>query len=66
MDNLFKDLICLCLVADKLAEVPGFFVRIIPTAKSLFNAAKLDLKRNNVRALNQGRINIYIHECCFH
>jgi U3 small nucleolar RNA-associated protein 22 len=56
MDNLCKVLIFLLSIADKLAEVPGFFVRIIPTAKSLFNAAKLDLKRNNVRALNQGRI----------
>ncbi|XP_021908004.1 LOW QUALITY PROTEIN: nucleolar protein 6 [Carica papaya] len=37
-----------------LADVPGFFVRIIPTATSLFNVSKLNLKRNNVRALNQG------------
>jgi U3 small nucleolar RNA-associated protein 22 len=56
MDNLCKVLIFLFLIADKLAEIPGFFVRIIPTAKSLFNTAKLDLKRNNVRVLNQGRI----------
>ncbi|KAG8659917.1 nucleolar protein 6 isoform X2 [Manihot esculenta] len=42
--------------ARKLDEVPGFFVRVIPTAKFLFNAAKLDLKRNNIRALNQGNL----------
>ncbi|XP_050228407.1 uncharacterized protein LOC126677694 [Mercurialis annua] len=39
--------------AKKLVEVPGFFVRIIPTAKLLLNVSKLDLKRNNIRALNQ-------------
>ena len=46
----------LFLVADKLAEVRGFFERIIPTTKSLFNVAKLDLKRSNVCDLNKGRI----------
>eukprot|EP00257_Ricinus_communis_P021381 XP_015580860.1 nucleolar protein 6 [Ricinus communis] len=39
--------------AKKLVEAPGLFIRIIPTAKSLFNVSKLDLKRNNIRALNQ-------------
>ncbi|KAH9711402.1 nucleolar protein [Citrus sinensis] len=39
--------------AVKSVEAPGFFVRIIPTAASLFNIAKLNLKRNNVRAFNQ-------------
>ncbi|KDP42811.1 hypothetical protein JCGZ_23753 [Jatropha curcas] len=42
--------------AKKLAEVPEFFVRIIPMARFLFNVAKLDLKRNNIRALNQGSL----------
>ncbi|XP_040999624.1 nucleolar protein 6 [Juglans microcarpa x Juglans regia] len=42
--------------AMELVEVPGFFVRIIPTAKSLFDIKKLNLKRNNVRALNHGSI----------
>lgn len=54
LQNEARKPVLLVYPADKLAEVPGFFVRIIPTAKSLFNAAKLDLKRNNVRALNQG------------
>ncbi|CAN1190623.1 Nucleolar protein 6 [Linum perenne] len=35
-------------------EVPGFFVRIIPTAKSLFNVSKLGLRKNNIRALQDG------------
>lgn len=43
-------------VAVKSVEAPGFFVRIIPTATSLFNIAKLNLKRNNVRAFNQGSV----------
>uniref|UniRef100_A0A6P4ACI0 nucleolar protein 6 isoform X1 n=1 Tax=Ziziphus jujuba TaxID=326968 RepID=A0A6P4ACI0_ZIZJJ len=40
--------------AAKVVEIPGFSVRIIPTATSLFNISKLNLERNNVRALNQG------------
>lgn len=40
--------------AAKPVEVPGFFVRLIPTAKSLFNISKLNLNRSNIRALNQG------------
>ncbi|KAF2290735.1 hypothetical protein GH714_015240 [Hevea brasiliensis] len=39
--------------ARKVVEFPGLFVRVIPTAKFLFNVAKLDMKRNNIRALNQ-------------
>ncbi|KAK9948609.1 hypothetical protein M0R45_004177 [Rubus argutus] len=31
----------------KLVEVPGFFVRIIPTAPSLFSIPKLNLQRSN-------------------
>ncbi|KAK6258334.1 hypothetical protein SCA6_012808 [Theobroma cacao] len=42
--------------AAKLAEVPGLFIRIIPTATSLFNLSKLNLKRNNIRALNTGGV----------
>ena len=38
----------------KLVEAPGFVVRLVPTATSLFNISKLNLERNNVRALNQG------------
>ncbi|CAK7339575.1 unnamed protein product [Dovyalis caffra] len=53
LQNEARKPVLLVCPADKLAEVPGFVVRIIPTAKSLFNVAKLDLKRNNVRALNQ-------------
>lgn len=40
----------------KLVEVPGFFVRIIPTAPSLFSIPKLNLQRSNVRVLNEGGI----------
>ncbi|OVA07033.1 Nrap protein [Macleaya cordata] len=34
-------------------EIPGFFLRLIPTATSLFSIPKLNLTRNNVRAVNQ-------------
>lgn len=37
------------------ASLPGFCIRIIPTATSLFSIPKLNAKRNNVRALNQGQ-----------
>ncbi|KAK9284676.1 hypothetical protein L1049_023852 [Liquidambar formosana] len=39
--------------ATNLVEVPGLFVRIIPTATSLFSISKLNLKRNNIQALKQ-------------
>ncbi|KAJ7944284.1 Nucleolar protein 6 [Quillaja saponaria] len=42
--------------AVKPVDVPGFCVRLIPTATSLFNISKLSLKRNNIRALNQGTV----------
>ncbi|XP_061342356.1 uncharacterized protein LOC133288574 isoform X3 [Gastrolobium bilobum] len=40
--------------AAKLVEVPGVFVRIIPSAMSLFSISKLSLKRNNIHNLNHG------------
>ncbi|XLR10635.1 hypothetical protein S83_038573 [Arachis hypogaea] len=40
--------------AAKVAEVPGFFVRIIPSATSLFSLSKLNMKRNNIHNLNHG------------
>ncbi|XP_026393536.1 nucleolar protein 6-like isoform X1 [Papaver somniferum] len=33
--------------------IPGFFIRLIPTATSLFSVPKLNLARSNVRALNK-------------
>ncbi|KAK4741434.1 hypothetical protein SAY87_025022 [Trapa incisa] len=42
--------------ATKDAEVPVFSVRIIPTATSLFDSSKLNMQRNNVRALSEGGI----------
>ncbi|KAJ4898834.1 Nrap protein [Raphanus sativus] len=39
-------------VAKKLDEFPGFSVRIIPSATSLFNVAKLSMSRNNVRSVS--------------
>ncbi|KAG7034144.1 Nucleolar protein 6 [Cucurbita argyrosperma subsp. argyrosperma] len=42
---------------EELKEAPGFFVRIIPTiAASFFSISKLNLKRNNIHALNQGSL----------
>ncbi|XP_047334495.1 nucleolar protein 6 [Impatiens glandulifera] len=40
--------------AAKLAELPGFCMRIIPTVTSVFDVTKLSLQRNNIRALNEG------------
>ncbi|KAL4354660.1 hypothetical protein GQ457_06G039830 [Hibiscus cannabinus] len=42
----------------KLDEVPGLFIRIIPTATSLFDPSKLNVKRNSVRALNTGDVSL--------
>jgi len=36
------------IAAAKPVEVPGLFVRIIPSAKAIFSVAKLNLKRNNI------------------
>ncbi|XP_038701272.1 nucleolar protein 6 isoform X2 [Tripterygium wilfordii] len=55
LQNEARKPVLLVFPAEKL-EVPGFFVRIIPTAPSLFNISKLNVKRNNVRALNQGDV----------
>jgi len=39
----------------EIADLPGFYVRIIPTADSLFNVSKLNVStRNNVRAYTKG------------
>ncbi|KAE9596604.1 putative Nrap protein [Lupinus albus] len=40
--------------AAKLAAVPDVFVRIIPSATSLFSISKLNLKRNNIHDSNHG------------
>ncbi|XP_038874530.1 nucleolar protein 6 [Benincasa hispida] len=42
---------------EELKVAPGFFIRIIPTiAASFFSISKLNLKRNNIHALNQGSL----------
>ncbi|VVB10024.1 unnamed protein product [Arabis nemorensis] len=38
--------------AKKLDQFPGFSIRIIPSATSLFNVAKLSMSRNNVRSVS--------------
>lgn len=35
-------------------QFPGFSIRIIPSATSLFNVAKLSMSRNNVRSVTAG------------
>ncbi|KAK7307534.1 hypothetical protein VNO77_40695 [Canavalia gladiata] len=40
--------------AAKLVEVPGFSIRIIPSAMSIFSISKLNLKRNNIHNLSHG------------
>lgn len=55
-----------CDVAMRIAEAPIVLVRIIPTATSVFNVAKLNMKRNNIRALNQGIVcSPFWVQCCF-
>ncbi|RLN30373.1 nucleolar protein 6 isoform X2 [Panicum miliaceum] len=45
--------------ATEIADLPGFYVRIIPTANSLFNVSKLNVStRNNVRAYTKDGINL--------
>ncbi|KAJ1264901.1 hypothetical protein BS78_08G037300 [Paspalum vaginatum] len=46
-------------VYPEIADLPGFYVRIIPTASSLFNVSKLNVStRNNVRAYMKDGINL--------
>ncbi|XP_008790387.2 nucleolar protein 6 [Phoenix dactylifera] len=40
----------------EIAEHFEFFIRIIPTATSVFNVSRLNLTRNNVRAFSQGGV----------
>lgn len=42
--------------ALRLSGNTDFTVRIIPTATSLFCTSKLNLGRNNVRAVEEGRL----------
>ncbi|GMN52484.1 hypothetical protein TIFTF001_021617 [Ficus carica] len=56
LQNEARKPVLLVYPATKLVEAPGFFVRLIPTATSLFSIQKLNLERNNVRALNHGGI----------
>ncbi|XP_062202451.1 uncharacterized protein LOC133904855 isoform X2 [Phragmites australis] len=46
-------------VYPEIAELPGFYVRVIPTASFLFNVSKMNLAtRNNVRAYTKDGINL--------
>lgn len=40
----------------EIAELTGFYIRIIPTANSLFDVSRLSLTRNNVRAFIKGGV----------
>ncbi|XP_066359298.1 uncharacterized protein [Miscanthus floridulus] len=45
--------------ANEIADLPGFYIRIIPTADSLFNVSKLNVStRNNVRAYTKDGVNL--------
>ncbi|ONM34012.1 hypothetical protein ZEAMMB73_Zm00001d041900 [Zea mays] len=45
--------------ATEIVDLPGFHVRIIPTADSLFNVSKLNVStRNNVRAYTKDGVNL--------
>lgn len=54
LQNEARKPVLLVYPAKELVEIPGFFMRIIPTAKSLFPIKKLNLKRNNIRAVTHG------------
>ncbi|KAG2376103.1 uncharacterized protein HKW66_Vig0157430 [Vigna angularis] len=54
MHNEARKPLLIVYPAAKLVEVPGFFVRIIPSAKAIFSVAKLNLKRNNIHNLSNG------------
>lgn len=56
LQNEARKPVLLVYPATELVGLPGFFVRIIPTANSLFNIKKLNLKRSNIRALTHGGI----------
>lgn len=46
--------------AKKVDQFPGFSIRIIPSATSLFSVAKLSMSRNNVRSVTAGN---EVQEC---
>ncbi|KAI3844542.1 hypothetical protein MKX03_003301 [Papaver bracteatum] len=53
-----KRCLYLCVIKKHLGvqepdEIPGFCIRLIPTATSLFSVLKLNLARSNVRALDK-------------
>ncbi|GMH24573.1 hypothetical protein Nepgr_026416 [Nepenthes gracilis] len=44
------------VVYPEAPEIAGFSVRLIPTATSLFSITKLNVTRNNIRALQKGDV----------
>ncbi|CAA7387761.1 unnamed protein product [Spirodela intermedia] len=56
LQNEARKPVLLVFPALELIELPGFFIRIIPCATSVFNVSRLSLTRNNVRAVNEGGI----------
>lgn len=42
------------VAATQPVEAPNLYVRIVPTAKSLFNISKLKMTRNNIHSVHQG------------
>ena len=44
----------MCVAAKRVDNFSGFSVRIIPSATSLFDVAKLSMSRNNVRSVTAG------------
>ncbi|XAR73269.1 hypothetical protein NMG60_11007182 [Bertholletia excelsa] len=42
--------------ATRIVESPGFLLKIIPTATSIFNISKLRLERNNIHSLKEGPV----------
>lgn len=50
------------IAVPELSELHGCYIRIIPTASSIFDTSRLSLEKNNVREVSQG--NVAKPVCC--
>ncbi|XP_078435901.1 nucleolar protein isoform X2 [Wolffia australiana] len=54
LQNEARKPVLLVFPALEVCNLPGFFIRVIPAATSVFNSSRLSMSRNNVRAANDG------------
>ncbi|CAN8328094.1 unnamed protein product [Cochlearia groenlandica] len=52
LENEARKPVLVVYPAKKLDQLPGFSIRIIPSATSLFNVAKLSMSRGNIRSVS--------------